>query len=144
MPEATMSQAKQSLFSSLKEEAVSLADDVRQMLLLHWQLARLEVLGDLKAVKRLAVMLAVACVLLLTALPLFAVSIAVDLDGRLQIATAGWLLIFGGALLLLGLIVAAVAWSRFRSRFTGLEQTLEELREDVVWLRRTLGTPRKD
>jgi hypothetical protein len=39
----------------------------------------------------------------------------------------------------LGLLTAAalvgwLAWRRFRRQFTGLEETLEELREDLVWL----------
>ena len=37
-------------------------------------------------------------------------------------------------LLVAAALVAWLAWRRFRRRFVGLEETLEELREDLVWL----------
>jgi hypothetical protein len=48
-------------------------------------------------------------------------------------------LIFAGILLSIGAIVAYFAWRRFRRRFIGLQETLEELREDRVWIDEWLG-----
>ena len=57
------------------------------------------------------------------------------LDGRLGIAGAGWLAIFGFGLLATGSATGWFAWRRFRRRFIGLQQTREELREDLAWLK---------
>ncbi len=48
---------------------------------------------------------------------------------------AGWLLIFGAGLLLSAVASALLAWRRFCRRLVGLQETLEELREDLIWLR---------
>ena len=48
------------------------------------------------------------------------------------------LLVAGAMLLLLAPLVGWLAWRRFRRRFLGLEQTIEELREDAAWLREWL------
>jgi len=77
----------------------------------------------------------VAVIMGLTALPLLAVSLAETLDGCGHIARRDWLWIFGAGLLILALGSGYLAWRRFRRRFVGLEETLEELREDIVWLR---------
>ena len=61
------------------------------------------------------------------------------LDGCGRIARGGWLLIFAGGLLILAVAGGYLAWRRFRRRFIGLRETLEELREDLLWLREEGG-----
>jgi protein-S-isoprenylcysteine O-methyltransferase Ste14 len=50
-----------------------------------------------------------------------------------------WLTIFGLGLLGLGILLGFLAWWTFRRRFTALEETLEEIREDLVWLSEWTG-----
>jgi hypothetical protein len=137
-----MSQSDRPLLADLEGELRSLSGEFREMLRLRWELFRLEAISDLRSARRLAAIWIVAGVLILTALPLAAVALADVLDGAWRIARWGWLLIFAGALIALAVSAAYLAWRRFRRRFLGLQETLEELREDRVWLEDWLGSKR--
>jgi uncharacterized membrane protein YqjE len=130
-----MSSPDRSLLADLMAELSGLTADLGEMLQLRWELARLEIQADLGHLKRLAFIWGVAAVMALTSLPLFATCIADALDGRLGIARWGWLLIFGLALLCTAVICMYFGRLWFRRRFTGLKQTLEELREDLEWVK---------
>jgi uncharacterized membrane protein YqjE len=134
-----MNESHRPLLADLQEQAASLAGDLRQMLELRWQLARLELEEAGRASRRLAVRAALAGVLGLTALPLVAVAAADGLDGWLGWGRAAWLAVFAATLLSLATVIALAAWRRFRREFTGMAETLEELREDAVWLREWTG-----
>lgn len=133
-----MPEPERSPLDAVREEAVRLGADLREMALARWQLARLEVEAAAADVRRLAVVLAVAATLALTALPLAAFCLAEALDQRLGIPRAAWLGIFAAILLGTGLLTGWLGWRRFRRQFTGLQETLEELHEDGVWLREWL------
>jgi hypothetical protein len=75
----------------------------------------------------------------LTALPLLAVCLAQLLDGWWAVSGTGWLAIFASALLLGGILGASLAYRHFRRNLIGLEETLEELREDLLWLQEWTG-----
>ena len=77
--------------------------------------------------------------MLLAAIPLLAVALAEQLAGVGGVAKIGWLAILAGALALAGAAVAWWAWRRFRREFKGLEQSLEELREDLAWIQEQLS-----
>ena len=130
---------KERLFDALRGQLLTLGSHARESLLLRWELARLEIGCDLQTLKRFAIALAVSLVGILVALPLLVSSLAHVLDGAAGIAAEGWLAILGGALLVFCILLAWIAWRRCRSRFVGLEETLEELHEDAVWLREWLG-----
>ena len=123
------------LLADIRAELGAAGDELREMAVLRWELARLELQADLLAAKRLAIVWLAAAVMALTALPLVAVRLAEALDGCGQIARGDWLLIFAGGLLILALAGSYFAWRRFRRQFVGLQETLEELREDMVWLK---------
>jgi hypothetical protein len=127
--------AERPLFADLGDEIGALTAELREMAAARWELARLELLADLRSAKRLAIVWLVSAVLALTALPLLAAALAEVLDGCAGIHRGVWLLIFAGGLLILALAAASLAWRRFQRKFTGLRETLEELREDLVWLR---------
>jgi len=135
-----MPEVKRPLLADLMQQLGLLGADLREMAALRWQLARLEFEADLRVVKRLTAAMLVAAVMAVSAMPLLAVWVADLLNRRLGIQFAGWLLIFGLGLLLGGAATGYVAWRCFRARFTALEQTREELREDLVWLREWTGT----
>jgi hypothetical protein len=131
--------ARRPLLERLGKELTGLGDDLRESLVLRWQLATLEIEADLRSGRRLAIGLGVAIVMILTALPLLLVAAAHELDGCCGLSTTGWLLTAGGVLLVTSPALAWLAWRRFRRRVVALQQTLEELHEDAVWLREWMG-----
>jgi uncharacterized membrane protein YqjE len=133
-----MSSPDRSLLADLQKELRFLAADVQEMVQLRWELARLELQADLRNIKRLVIFFCAAAVMILTALPLLVSYLAEKLDGWQGIARGGWLLIFGLVLLGAGAVVALGAWIWFRRRFLGLQESLEELREDLEWMKESM------
>ncbi|MEE8452880.1 MAG: phage holin family protein [Thermoguttaceae bacterium] len=129
-----MSEPKERPAGKVRREIGSLAGDMREMASLRWELARLELDAAVASIKRLAIAAIAVGLMVLCALPILAVGLAEGLDGRLGVSRLGWLLIFGFTLLSCGIAGGTLAWRYFRRRFTGFEQSLEELREDLVWL----------
>jgi hypothetical protein len=127
------------LLEGLSDEVRALGSELRESLVLRWRLALLELRADYHSTVRLAIGASAAGVMALSALPLLLVWLAGRLDQWLGVSRDGWLLIFGLALLAAGVASGYLAWRRFRRRFLGLEQTLEELREDAAWLRQWAG-----
>jgi uncharacterized membrane protein YqjE len=128
-----MSSTERPLLADLRAELRGLTADVREMLQLRWELARLEIEADLSRLKQLAFIWSMAAVMALTALPLLAMIMAETLDGWQGIARRGWILIFAGTLLSIAVLSGLWGWFWFRHRFVGLKETLEELREDLEW-----------
>jgi hypothetical protein len=126
---------RQPLLADVRAEFGALGGELREMAVARWELARLELQSDLRSAKQLAIAWLAAAVMVLTSLPLLIVCLADALDGCGQIARGGWLLIFVFGLWAVALGGGFFAWRRFRRRFVGLQETLEELREDLVWLR---------
>lgn len=131
--------ARRPLLERLGKELTGLGSDLQESLALRWQLAMLEIRADLRSGRRLAIGLGVAIVMALTSLPLLLVAAAQGLDGCCGLSTTGWLLVGGGTLLLASPPLAWLAWRRFRRHVVALQQTLEELHEDAVWLREWIG-----
>jgi hypothetical protein len=127
------------LLADVREELGALGGELREMVSARWELARLEIKSDLHSTKRLAVAWLVTAVMLLSALPLAAAALADALDGWRNVPRAGWLLIFAAGLLILAGLGGYLAWRRFRRNFIGLRETLEELREDILWLKEKGG-----
>jgi protein-S-isoprenylcysteine O-methyltransferase Ste14 len=136
-----MTRPTRPLLAELRDEIGSLEADLRQMVVLRWQLARLEVQTAVRQIKRLSMVLLIFAVMVLSAVPVLAVAAAGSLAAREggAISFVQWLLIFGLGLLIGGAAGGYLAWRRFRRSFVGIEQTLEELREDGVWLREWVG-----
>lgn len=118
----------------LKEGIAQLGADLRTMARLRWQLARLEWDAAVGQLRRLAVVLVLAGVAVLASLSVFAVAAVELLEGWLGVSRAGWLGVCGAALLVAGIVMAWLARRQFRRHFTGMQQTLEELREDALWI----------
>ena len=129
-----MNDSSKPLLADVREELGSLGAELREMAAARLELARLEIASDLLSAKRLAVAWLVALVMAFTALPLVAVWMAEVLNDLTGIPRGGWLLGFAGCLFLVSGIGGYLAWRRFRRNFLGLRETLEELREDVLWL----------
>jgi uncharacterized membrane protein YqjE len=127
------------LFSAIRDDLKLLAADLREMAAARWELVRLELLGQRNRIIALAVVCLVAVVMALTALPLLVWCLAASLDGWHGISLTAWLLTFALGLLLTAALSSYLAIRRFRCQSTGLQETLDELREDVLWLRELAG-----
>jgi hypothetical protein len=129
-----MSQSDRPLLADLKIEVTSLVGEMREMVVLRYELLRQEALSDLQNTRRLLIVTAISGMLVLSALPLVVVAFADVLNGVWGLARWAWLVIFAGIFLLAAVLAVVFAWRRFRRRFVGLRETLEELQEDWVWL----------
>ena len=117
--------------------------DLRQMALARWELARAELRRSLRQIQSLVVALVAAAVMVLTALPLLVGWLARGMDGWLGIHQCGWCGILAVGLFVAGALTAIIAWLSFRRSFVGLTETMEECREDAVWLQEWLEFPQK-
>jgi hypothetical protein len=135
--------ANRPLLADVRNELRSLGGELREAIAARCELARLEIASDLLSAKRLAVAWIVALVMALTSLPLVAVWMAEVLSELTGIPRGGWLLGFAACLLLAAGVGGYLAWRRFHRNFLGLRETLEELREDMLWLQEHSGTADK-
>jgi hypothetical protein len=99
----------------------------------------MELESDAAAVKRLAIGVSAAAVMGLTALPLLATSGADLLERLSGVSRTVWLAGIGAALLVAAVGLGWSACRRFRRHVVALNETLEELREDLVWLEEWSG-----
>lgn len=128
------------LFGPLRQEIAGAQAELDEMARLRWQLAKLEGTRAVAQIKRLAIVLGIAAVMVLTSLPVLVVWSAETLAIHAGVFPArGWMLLLAMALLATATAAGWLAYRRFRRQFTGLEETLEELREDMVWLREWAG-----
>jgi hypothetical protein len=139
-----MAEAERPLLEQLREEVSRLGGELRETAALRWQLARLEVEADLEHVRRLALSLTVAGAMGVVALALACVALAELMQGWLGGSRAGWQAGLAAALLAGGALAGWLAWRAFGRRFTGLQETLEELREDAVWIGEWMKKKDKD
>jgi hypothetical protein len=84
--------------------------------------------------RRLAVSLTVAGMMSVVAVALVSVALAELLEGWLGGSRAAWLAILAAGLCAGATLTGWLACRSFHRRFTGLRETLEELREDAVWI----------
>jgi H+/Cl- antiporter ClcA len=135
-----MPDANRPLLGELRAELSGMADEAAQLATLRWRLAEIELRESAQTTKRFAIWAIVALVLLLTSLPIFVVALSAWLD---QLATlpgnVSWTWILGLTLAIGGTAVGWFSWRRFRRDFRGLEQSIEELREDLVWVKEWSG-----
>ena len=131
------------LLQRLGKELNVLGSELRESVALRWQLALLEIKADLRLSRQVLLFMAVAFVMVLTALPLLLAALAHWLARSSGPSAAGWMAIFGALLAVSAPIIGFLAWRRLRRRFIGLEQTLEELHEDAVWLRERMEDSRQ-
>jgi uncharacterized membrane protein YqjE len=140
-----MAEERSHLLSDLQGEAARLWSDVRGLFQDRWELVHLEVAASLRSIRRLLFVLIPAVVVLLLCLPVLIVALATAADGWQGVAAWGWMLIFAGVLMAAAILAGGLAYRRFRRDFRGLEESLEELHEDLVWLREwTEGTTDAD
>ena len=134
-----MSDADRPLLDELRGEVTAVAAEAEQLVKLRWRLAEIELRESARTAQRFAVWASVAAVVLLTALPILIIATADWLNTSVPLGPLSWTWLFGLAMALAGPLLGWLAWRRFRRDFRGLEQSIEELREDIVWLREWSG-----
>ena len=127
--------ADRPLLADVESQLSALGNDLYEVLAARWELARLEIESDLRSATRLAVIWSLALIAALTALPLLVVALSDALAGLFGLARGVWLLILAAGLLTLAVAGGYCAWCRFRHNFLGMQGTLDELREDALWLK---------
>ena len=123
------------LLADFRDELAALGGELRDMAAARWELVRLELEADRQTLRGLVLTWLIALLMVLTALPVLTVCLAEMLDGWMNVPRSVWLLGFGLGLMAFALLGGYFAWRRFRRHVVGLRETLEELREDLVWLR---------
>ena len=125
---------------SWTEEWGRLFSDFVDLLVLRRQLAELEVRNDLRQIKRLGIFGGLGLTQCLVGMAVLAVLAGSLIDQ--WIATSAipgprpWgSLGLGVVLILSGLETLRRSWHRFQREFSGLKESIDELREDAVWLR---------
>jgi uncharacterized membrane protein YqjE len=109
----------------------------------RWRLMQLELLEARAALGRLAAVALASFVLAVVGLGLLAASGAERLSRISGLDRALVLAMEGGLLLAAGAGAAWWGWRRWRRTFRPLEQSLEELQEDLHWLRERWGLERR-
>jgi len=135
-----MDDRSEPLLAAMQSAVHRATGDVRTLAEARWKLARLEVLTAAGEIKRLAIAAAAGGIVALVSMPVLVVALADLLEGTFGFGRAAWLGLFGVGLLASAVVVAWTGWRRFQARFVGLEETLEELQEDLVWLREWTGS----
>ena len=117
--------------------------NLTEMLQARRELAELELKSDVASSKRLAVFAGIGAIIALTSLPLFAGTFAEWLHTcwpKYEVFGVNmWHPTVAAALLLAGTLLAWSGYRRFRREFLGFRESLEEVREDIEWLREWTG-----
>lgn len=109
--------------------------DVVEMASLRWQLAEAELHSDLAAAQRFGWLGGAGLVASIAAVSVLTVVVTGELDDHLE-SSFPWVTLSAGCLMLGGGLLAAwLSWRRFRGEFLGLRESLDECREDLIWLR---------
>lgn len=132
-------QPRNSLFSALRVDAGHLVGEMREMLAARWQLLKLELRQTAVQLRRLVLVGLLVALLLLSGWPLLVGALVDMLDGWAGLSRTAWAAILGGSLVILSIVTALVGWRRWRGALDGLEASLEELQEDITWLREWTG-----
>lgn len=108
---------------------------LRELFVSRYELAELEIRGDIDNSRRLGVVGGSGLVMALAGLPVLVMVLGEALGAATVIDAVWWQLGIGIALLLIGLIILWFSYRKFRRDFAGLRETLEELRDDAAWMK---------
>ena len=112
----------------------SRAAQLRELFDSRVALAKLEVQHDIASSRRLGIVAGSGAVVAIVGISLLAITFAEYLAALTQTNPLWWQFAFGSVMLLAGASAIYVGWKAFRRDFSGLSETLEELREDQRWL----------
>jgi len=134
-----MTESGEKLFSGIAAAGSRLRNDVGEMFAARAALAKLELTESVRQTARCGIVLAVALVLLLSAVPVAVATLALAGATYFEQSPLAWLAVSAVLLVIVSAFIAWLAIRAFRRDFTGLRDTLAELREDLVWLHEWSG-----
>lgn len=124
---------------SWRERARHLTREAMQMVELRRQLAELEVRHGIQCLRRVSILVGVGAVLALVGLPVFVICLAYGLEQWTRLTFIPAALLLGSLLVIPGVLLIGFALRGFRRGFHGLQHSLAELREDLIWLKEWAG-----
>lgn len=134
-----MSESTTDLWRLLTRRWSNLGREVREALVLRWQLMLAELRADAGRCCRIAAVMLVATIVGMVSLPLLLVAAAEVLDGTWGASRSAWLAILGTMGLATAATLTLASWRAARCRLIALHRTREELHEDLLLLGEWLG-----
>ena len=119
---------------STASEPESRLAHLREALDARIALAKIEVQHDIACSKRLGISAGAGAVIVIIGLTCLTLVFADYLAALTQTQPWSWRLAFGIVMTLAGGAAIYLSWRTFRREFSGLSETLDELREDQRWL----------
>mgnify|MGYP002624021517 CR=1 FL=1 len=138
-----MTPAGDTLFDRAQGALRSVATEAREFLALRAELLSLEFRLARHSLAKLAGATAFAVVAILVSLPVMLVAAADMIETRFAVPSEWTLGACGSLLLVAAGLVGWRGWRKFRRDFAGLEDSIAELQEDLVWLSEWLGAEPK-
>ena len=133
-------QSSNNLLSALGRQTRRLGRDLREFLVARWLLLEVELRETGAGLRRLVLLSVFVTIVFLSGWTLLLVAMSDMLDGLGGLSRAAWAGILGGSFVLMAIAGTIVALRWLRGTLRGLEQSLEELREDAAWIREWVGT----
>ena len=128
------------LFSPLKRQMAGISAEAKAMLAARAELLGLELSAARSSVVRLVVAVLLGCLILLVALPMATVAFSQQLARWFSLDPLAVLWVFTLMMFVGGTGLIYGSWRRFRREFHGVEDSIAELREDLMWMQEWLGT----
>lgn len=132
-----------SLFADLSAELSGATNELRAFASAQWRLLQSELTAARDQIRALAIAAATSVCAAMVSLPLLIVAVVDALDGQFGWPRWAWLLASGVSLLVGATTVGWLAWRRMRRDFIGLAESMEELREDVIWFQELRARDRR-
>ncbi|MCA9102446.1 MAG: phage holin family protein [Planctomycetales bacterium] len=123
---------------------VRLRRDLGEWAAAHVELAQLEAAEAGRALGGLGLRWALAYTAVVVGLSLAAVGAVAWAAERFETSPHLMAILVGLALVVVAVGLGGWTYRRFRNQFTAFEQTIEELREDVVWFREHVARDGRD
>ena len=130
-----MNETRGNPLSPWKDRLRPLASELNRTVALRRQLAELELAHDRQLLRRGVIVGGIGAVMALAGLPMLLQAAARGLATVTLLSITSWMVILGSVFLVPGLLLLAHTIRKTRSGFCGLNGTLSELKEDLVWLR---------
>ncbi|MHB8861793.1 MAG: phage holin family protein [Pirellulaceae bacterium] len=114
--------------------ARQMAGELAQAIQLRRELVDLELRHDRVVLTRFLLVGGIAAAMVLCGVPLLLTAAAQELAQGTQLDLSAWLTLLGTGLVVPGTVALMLGIRRLRGEFCGLQNTLAELREDVIWM----------
>lgn len=130
---------EKSLFSPLVRQVEGFSNEVQAMLRARAELLGLELQAARSTATRVIVYVLVGLLGLLFSVPVLVVALSQQVARWFDLDALMILWVANGILLVVSVGLILLAWRRYRRNFHGLEDSIAELREDMLWMQEWVG-----